>query len=61
MITLITYYLLIGLIVTFGIEHVIKWNGMDVTFGERLWSIVLWPIMIVVFVYNFIKGLLNRD
>ena len=61
MILLIAQYLLVGTIVSFLLEHTIRSAQMDVTFGERLWMITLWPVMVVVFVYNFIKGLLGRD
>ena len=61
MILLIAQYLLVGTIVSFLLEHTIRSVQMDVTFGERLWMITLWPVMVVVFIYNFIKGFLNRD
>ena len=60
MILLITQYLLVGTIVSFLIEHVIRWAQMDVTFGERLWMITLWPIMVVIFIVNYIKGFIDR-
>jgi len=56
MVLLTTYYLIIGLIVAFILEHIIRWTGNDVTFWERIWMISLWPIMTIVFVYNFVKG-----
>jgi len=59
MVLLITYYLIIGLVISFGIEHVIRWTGQDVTFLERIWMITLWPVMTIVFIYNFVKGLLG--
>ena len=59
MVLLITYYLLIGLVISFGIEHVIRWTEQDVTFSERIWMITLWPFMAIVFIYNFFKGLLG--
>jgi flagellar biosynthesis protein FliQ len=52
-------YLLIGLVVAFLLEHLIRWANETVTFGERLWSIILWPIMVVVFIYNYIKGFMD--
>jgi len=60
MILLITQYLLVGVVIGFLLEHTIRWTGSSVSFGERLWMITLWPIMIVVFVVYFIKGL-NED
>ena len=61
MILLIAQYLLVGTIVSFLLEHIIRSAQMDVTFGERLWMITLWPVTVVVFIYNFIKGFLSRD
>jgi hypothetical protein len=59
MVLLITYYLLIGLVVSFGIEHVIRWTNQDVNFWERALMITLWPIMTIIFIYNFLKGLMG--
>lgn len=56
MILLIAQYLLVGTIVSFLLENTIRSAQMDVTFGERLWMITLWPVMVVVFIYNFFKG-----
>jgi len=56
---LIAEYLLIGLAVAFLLEHVIRWTGNDVTGGERYSMIVLWPIMTIVFIFYFIKGILE--
>jgi len=57
---LLAQYLLVGVVIGFLLEHTIRWTGNSVSFGERLWMITLWPIMIVVFVVYFIKGL-NED
>lgn len=61
MVLLITYYLLAGTIIGFGIEHVIKWSGQDLTGLERAQMIALWPITSLVFAFYFIKGLLGND
>ena len=61
MILLIAQYLLVGTIVSFLLEHTIRSVQMDVTFGERLWMITLWPVMVVVFIYNFVKGFLGKN
>ena len=58
---LLAQYLLAGVIIGFLIEHVIRWAGDNVDFGERIQMIMLWPIVLVVFVYHFIKGLLGHD
>jgi len=57
---LLAQYLLAGVVIGFLLEHTIRWSGSDVSFGERLWMITLWPIMLIVFVVYFIKGL-NED
>jgi len=61
MILLAVEYLLAGLVISFVIEHVIRWSGNDVNLGERFWMIGLWPIMIVVFLVYFVKGILDKD
>ncbi len=61
MILLTAQYLIVGLIVSFLLEHLIRSNDMEVTFMERISMIVFWPIMTIVFVYNFIKGFLGKD
>ena len=54
-------YLLIGLVVSFLLESVIRWADQDVTNLERGMMIFAWPIMGAIFVIYFIKGLLNDD
>lgn len=54
-------YLLIGTATSFLIEAVIRWSGQEVNGRERLSMICAWPIMATVFIYNFVKGLLNND
>jgi len=58
---LIIQYLLAGLIISFLLEHVIRGVGHNVSHGERISMIILWPIMVVVFIYNFIKGFLGKN
>ena len=59
MLVLLGKFLLVGLVVAFLLEHVIRWTGQDVSFMERLSLIIFWPIMAVVFVFNFLKGFLD--
>ena len=59
MIILVAQYLLAGVILALGLETVIRWTGQDVDHVERIMMIVAWPVMVFVFVYNFIKGLLG--
>ena len=61
MITLIAQYLLAGVIIACLIEIVIRWTNQNIVGAERIWMIIAWPIMVAVFVYNFFKGLLNKD
>ena len=60
MILLIAQYLLVGTILGFLIESVIRNTGSNVDYQERIWLIILWPLMLVIFVIYFIKGL-NED
>ena len=57
MVLLVTQYLLVGLVIAFVLEHVIRWTDQDVSHIERFQMIVLWPIMTIVFIYNFLKGM----
>jgi hypothetical protein len=52
-------YLLIGVIVSFILESLIRWGGENVNGWERFSLIVAWPIMLCIFVYQFIKGLIE--
>tara|TARA_B100000035_G_scaffold270259_1_gene244505 strand:+ start:1160 stop:1339 length:180 start_codon:yes stop_codon:yes gene_type:complete len=52
-------YLLVGLIISFLLEHIIRAMDNDVSGKERYAMIVLWPIMTIIFIYYFIKGLLE--
>ena len=57
MILLIAQYLLVGTVLGFLIEFVIRNTGYDVDGQERIWLIVLWPLMLIIFIIYFIKGL----
>ena len=55
-------YLLIGTIVGFLLEKVIRsQTGYDITGWERAGLICGWPVHLIVFIWNFIKGYLGRD
>ena len=43
----------------FILESIIRWNGDDVGGWERFSLIVAWPIMVCIFVFYFIKGLIE--
>ena len=57
MIQLVALYLLIGTIIGFVLEALIRWTNDNVNLGERIAIITLWPLMIVVFLFNLIKGM----
>ena len=44
---LLAKYLLVGVITGCLIEAVVRFRG--------------WPVMVIVFIYNFIKGFLNKN
>lgn len=54
-------YLLIGTVTSFLIESTIRWTGQEVSGRERLSMICSWPVMVIVFIYNFLKGLFNNN
>ena len=57
-------YILLGLLLTFMFESLIASNLLkdkiktEIKFGfwERLVSITLWPLLLIIFIYNFIKS-----
>tara|TARA_R110000822_G_scaffold125260_1_gene259879 strand:- start:186 stop:386 length:201 start_codon:yes stop_codon:yes gene_type:complete len=58
-IQLIGIYGVIGVVVSLGIDLLVqKFNPIRSQFGngERIWMIIIWPTMILVFIYQFIKG-----
>lgn len=56
---LLAQYLLAGVIIAFVLEYIIRIMGNDVSGKERYSMIVLWPIMTIIFIYYFIKGILE--
>jgi len=61
MVLLIAYYLLVGTIQSVGVEYFIRnLVNQEVTGKERILLIGLWPIVTVVFVFNFLKGFFNN-
>ena len=56
MIQLVALYLLVGTVIGFVFELLIRWTDGNVNLGERIAIITLWPLMILVFLFNFIKG-----
>ncbi len=60
-ITLIASYLLVGVVVGFLLELAIRKFNFEIDNSERLVMIGLWPLMAVIFVYNFLKGYFKKD
>ena len=60
-ITLIASYLLVGVVVGFLIELAIRKFNYEIDNSERLVMIGLWPIMAVIFAYNFLKAYFKKD
>ena len=59
MIILVAQYLLVGVVIAFILEAIIRWTDQEVTHLERLTMIAAWPLMTIIFVYNFIKGMFS--
>lgn len=54
-------YLLVGTIMGFILESIVRSTGEEeVNMRERFSLIVLWPFMVMVFIYSFIKGFFDR-
>ena len=58
-----TTYILLGILFTFGVEYLadsdilkdkIK-TEISFGFGERLLSVLFWPLLLATFLYNFFK------
>jgi high-affinity Fe2+/Pb2+ permease len=57
----VLFYLLSGIIVAFTLESVLRWLGNTVSGSERFYLIALWPVMLVLVVFYFIKSLFEDD
>jgi len=51
---------LLGVVVSFLLESVLRKVGEDVNMKERIALIFLWPIMLSIFVYNFLKEVFKQ-
>ena len=59
---LLLIYFLLGIVSGFLIELSIhKWTDYKVGHLDRFFLITLWPLMIIVFGYNFLKGYSKKD
>jgi len=52
--------MLAGTAVAFLLETTVRNIGETVSWGERLALITLWPIMLVWFLFNFLKGFFGK-
>ena len=50
-------YLLAGTFVGFCLESAVRWTNQEVSMGERLQLIFLWPVMALIFIVQFIRGM----
>jgi len=55
----VIFYLLIGVVLSFGVELLARLTNDNFTMQERIMFITLWPIMGGIFLYHFIKELLQ--
>lgn len=53
-------YLLAGTFVGFCLESIMRWTNQDVSMGERIQLILLWPIMASIFIIQFIRGFFEK-
>ena len=63
MITYIFYYVSIGVLFNFLFDKVIDYLEQEqirFTIMERIITTLLWPIALLVFLYNFIKSFIER-
>ena len=54
-------YFLIGVITSALLEGAIVKAGYPMEWSDRFWVVLGWPLALTIFIYNFIKGILNRD
>ena len=49
-------YFLIGTVAGFFMEWAVIVTGGQLSWGERISMIIFWPIMVLAFIVNFIRG-----
>jgi hypothetical protein len=60
--TITASYLLIGVVIALLLELVIrKYTEFEIKSSERFFLIVAWPIMALIFIYNFINEMKKKD
>ena len=57
MLHILWVYLFIGTIVGLFLETMIRMDNNYVNMYERFWVITLWPLMLMIFIYYFLKHL----
>jgi len=57
MLNILWIYLFIGTIVGLFLETMIRMDNNYVSMYERFWVITLWPLMLMIFIYYFLKHL----
>ena len=57
--TIITYYFLFGTIFAAILHRFLEFTDNDVSPLEAISMILFWPIMLAIFIWNFIVGLLE--
>jgi NhaP-type Na+/H+ or K+/H+ antiporter len=55
----VIFYLLVGAVLAFAVELLVRLTDDSFTMRERFMFITLWPIMGGIFLYHFIKELLQ--
>jgi len=55
----VIFYLLVGAVLAFAVELLVRLTDDSFTMRERIMFITLWPIMGGIFLYHFIKELLQ--
>ena len=56
MFILTIYYLAIGLIISFLLEHSVRFTGNDISFWERIGMIAWWPYFLIFFIISIINN-----
>jgi len=57
MLNILWVYLFIGTIVGLFLETMIRMDNNYVNMYERFWVITMWPLMLMIFIYYFLKHL----
>ena len=61
MLNILWIYLFIGTIVGLFLETMIRMDNNYVSMYERFWVITLWPLMLMIFIYYFLRSLFGID